>query len=617
MTFRNPDLKESYSRLMGAKQNMRPQELIIEELKEMLRPLGEREFLTHVMSVLCSCGDRESWLFDNLASPMKQMLYLIDVYYSIEKRGEQGALNRALWGKITKLLDEIELNYFVSMGFMNNGDVFHDSRDEKVAVSLMTYFNHFSNAQLTYDEQTLWRIENYFRPYDKYIIEAFGFCIDNALDYINYLSDLYNAKLTESLRGASDIYTYFSKNPHEWTALTTNWINQGIKPEDWILQPELKGMYNWSKTPPGECFICDIDALYSETYSSEVNRCLIDFFKYPLADVSGNQSVYYGSERIYADSPLILMESEAVVPYMKFLYEALYCRIDSYLSKQPGISVKYKQSKDSKLEDKVYELFRAIFKDEAHYYRSYSVDGKCEQDLLVEYKGNYFIIEVKDCNFREPMRDALKAYDKIKKDFSVAVQKGYEQCRRVEDALSGDRPIRLTDGKTFRRDLYTISPARVKNVYSIIVTQHKYGPIQTDLSNLLTVDEEHPYPWSVCVDDLEAFILLLRKKFRNGARRRFVQYIEAREAFHEHLMCFDELELCGYFICQPTQFEKLAESDTVVYTFAGMSDIFDAYYHIGLGFKNEIHADIKKTCKLPDYATEFDVKHVGIDDVVK
>ena len=47
-----------------------------------------------------------------------------------------------------------------------------------------------------------------------------------------------------------------------------------------------------------------------------------------------------------------------------------------------------------------------------------------------------------------------------------------------------------------------------------------------------------------------------------------------------------------------------------------MSDIFDAYYYTGLGFKNEINAEIKKTHRLPEYATRFDMNLTGLGDLI-
>ncbi|MCM1518366.1 MAG: hypothetical protein NC117_06980 [Pseudoflavonifractor sp.] len=600
---------------MLSKDRLRPQEEIISELADTLRQLDEEQFIVHVMSVLCSLEYREDKLFDNLDSPMKQMLYLIDLYYSIDDHKPKHHIDERRWSRITELLAEIEMNYFISIGFSNGGDYFHDNRDDKVAVSLMTYLNHFSNAQLSYDEQTLWRLENYCRPYDDEIEKQFGFRIADVITYLHHLRELYNGKLNDMVQRAGRLFSHYHNNPDDWKRQTERWIEAGIEPDRWIEQPELSELATFMQTSPGECFIHDVDAIKCSSISVDVNERLIEFLRY-RPETLKMDGIYYGSERQYSRTPLIFIGQHVAVPHTKFLVEAFYQGIDGYLSRHESIGVSYKQSKDRRLEGKTLDVFRKLFGREAHYYNSYSVDGRSEQDLLIEYKGVYLIIEIKDCNFREPMREPLRAYNKILHDFKSAIQKGYEQCVRVEDALDSGREVEISDGKKFKDILYRIKPGRVNEIYSIVVTQHKYGPIQTDLSGLLQIDDNRPYPWSVCIDDLETFVLLLTKIFHKGAASRFIRYLSLRESLHSHLICFDELELCGYYVCQPMEFKRLADMDTPVHTFPGMSDIFDAYYHVGLGFDNELDADIKRQYQLPDYARQFDITQVGLNDIL-
>lgn len=48
-------------------------------------------------------------------------------------------------------------------------------------------------------------------------------------------------------------------------------------------------------------------------------------------------------------------------------------------------------------------------------------------------------------------------------------------------------------------------------MWSIVVTDFKYGVIQTNLSKLLEKDKEALYPWSICIDDLEALFILMER----------------------------------------------------------------------------------------------------------
>ena len=48
-----------------------------------------------------------------------------------------------------------------------------------------------------------------------------------------------------------------------------------------------------------------------------------------------------------------------------------------------------------------------------------------------------------------------------------------------------------------------------------------------------------------------------------------------------------------------------------------MSSIFDAYYRIGLGFKDEFDINYKKDYPMPDYPRKIDLNIVSGVDVIK
>lgn len=311
MSFRNIDIKGAYNDINRAKQDARDLDVIITELKENLRELKEEDFIVFIIGVLCSLEHREDKLFDNLDSPMKQMLYLIDIFYSIKDRNPIHPMDNSRWKKITELLKEIEMNYFTCIGYSNNGDYFYDNRDDKAFVSLMTYLNYFTNAQLSYDEQTLWRLKHYCSPYNNEIHAEFGFNVDDAITYLKYLSSLYNDKLNIIFQ-KPDKYLYYINHPNEWQKLTEYWINAGIPPSQWWNQPELKDIADLMRTNPGECFVNDIESLYCEFIDKDVNDRLIAFLRFNPDEIP-QKALYYGAERYYSSHPLLIIGRKIVV----------------------------------------------------------------------------------------------------------------------------------------------------------------------------------------------------------------------------------------------------------------------------------------------------------------
>ena len=132
------------------------------------------------------------------------------------------------------------------------------------------------------------------------------------------------------------------------------------------------------------------------------------------------------------------------------------------------------------------------------------------------------------------------------------------------------------------------------------------------LSNLLQKESEAHYPWSVGIDDLEAFVLLMKKLKKGKLADVFSEYLDFRERYNGHLMCFDELELAGYFFVDKKHFEQYADNTNYFATNIRMSQIFDAHYACGLGFQNELNMDVKSEGEIPRYERKFAVHNYSI-----
>lgn len=125
----NYNFQDAYLKMMEAKEHHRTIEEIVCDLKKELVPVKEESFLIHAMRLILELdAKKDSPLYTHLQSPMRQTLYLIDVYYSIDMREESVDMDGERWQRIAILLDEIEMTYFVNIGFPNDGDLYHDER---------------------------------------------------------------------------------------------------------------------------------------------------------------------------------------------------------------------------------------------------------------------------------------------------------------------------------------------------------------------------------------------------------------------------------------------------------------------------------------------------------
>lgn len=600
---------DAYRKMTAIKEHHRAIEDIIDSLKSELKLIKEESFLIHTMRLIAELDARtESSLYTHLQSPMRQTLYLIDVYYSIEIREEAIDMDEVHWDKIAILLDELEMTYSVSIGFPNEGEFYNDERDGKIAVSLSTFLHYFGNAVLSYEEQTLDKIVRYLKPYNEYIQSHYGFTIDEALKFIAHVRILNNNNFNEIIKPIYGTVSFYRNYPEEWRKLTQKFEERGsVDPHEWWLQPELSSMTKAMMTNPGEVYVHAIKELLNVDITSNTLQHILDFFSYNK-DLFKGKTVYYADKHQSESHPLIKIGEKCICPINKFLFEGLYFRLDETLMKAGPL--RYKQSKDTAFEKKVAEIFQQFFPPKTKIFTNYSIDGKSENDLLVVIGDTCIIVEIKNCNFREPFRDGIKAYDRIKRDFKGSIQLGYEQCKRVEDILLAGQDVDVLDADNKKKVLYQLRCRNVGNIRSIVVTDFKYGMIQTNLKTLLEKDEDALFPWSVCADDLETFLLLLKKMQKGIAPARFIEFLDYRERLQDHVICCDELEICGWYLNAREQFKDYADNDSIINTSPNMGTIFDAYYHVGLGFKNELDMVYKKNHKLPDYPKSFEVSEL-------
>ena len=541
--------QEALRKMLHRRENLRAYETIIHDLQKELKPVKEESLLIHAMRLFVELEHKTtSPLYIHLQSPMRQTLYMIDVYYSIEDREEVADMDEERWNRIAILLDEMTMTYFVNIGFPNDGNLYNDERDATIDVTLCTFIGYYENAVLSYEEQTLDRIERYLKPYDNLIKNRYGFAIDEAIKFVLHVRDINNAKYSGIMRPYLEMSSYYVTHPEEWSKLTSEFMKRGVTdPRDWWYEPELSGVVKTMMTNPGEISLHTADIINDVDIDTDSLKHIIDFYNYDKESLKG-KTIYYADKHYSESHPIFMLDGKYVCSINKFFIEGLYYRLDEVLQDDDAIGKKYKQNKDDAFENKVRELFEQFFPKGTKIFANYSADGMAENDLLVVFGNTCIVVEIKNCGFRAPFRDPIKAYPRIKRDYENAVQLGYNQCRRVENILLSGQDVDILDARNMHKVLYHLKSKNIGDVWSMVVTDFKYGVIQTNLGPLLKKDEEALYPWSVCVDDLESMMLLMKKMLKGIAPARFVEYLDYRERLQGHIISFDELEICGWYM---------------------------------------------------------------------
>ncbi len=557
----------------------------IAELTDLVSEYETKKFLGFISFTLTRIGEREtSPLFTHLLSPQMQLFYLGSLHLKNPSKATKIIPSKDEWDRITILLKEIENNYFETVINGRTPDEVSEDERKKMMVCMPTFMTYFQNGKLSYVEQIIERIERTFKKYEKEIIQKFNLSLSDFIDCFDFIGEEINAKLN-SFMGVD--------RNGEWAVFTESMISQGVHdPSQWLehLPKEFEEFFEFMSNP-GKIFEFKLNDLKLDFDNVKLKKFL-DSLTY-IQNPQKNSILYYTSLLPLMEKPVYKAnDSEYLIFHHNQMLTSIYEMLYSFcLDISNG---KIHKERDNLLENKTFEIFSRFFqKEKATLYSSYNLDKHSEQDILVISKGLALIIEVKAGKKREPMRDPSKSYDRIGSDFRDTIQFAYDQCLRVENALEGNENIELFNSR--KEKLGIIKTKKLYNVFSIIVTLDRFGVIQNDLSHLLNIEDNVPYPWAVNIDDLEVFLLMLLKRKSNV--RDLITFLSNRERLHGRLVVDDELDTCAMFYEKPKDFITACRTsnDTGIYLSPNLTGIIEEIYFGkgGLGFENERYLDLK------------------------
>ncbi len=560
-------------------------------LKAICEKYETNEFVTFIAGLILHIGERhESPYLKNLHSPMRQLFYLAQL--NLEKTSDEKkiGISNNEWDEIAQLLSDIETDYCRLLGFPKSGEELKEDV-EKISVMMPTYFNYFFNGPLSYTEQEIEKIEQVLKPHEPAIIKKFGFSLAEFIRFYDLMNDRININLNKTF-----------ELPKRWTEFTKACIAKGLDdPKDWINESpeEMKAMLDWMKNP-GSILIVNPDNIENATLPKGKIKLLLDYFsceKVPKAEPS-----FYTEPNPLLQRPVVkLGENNYLIFFIKQLLHAGYqLLLNDWISVQP---VKAYAARDNFAEQKVLDIFRQFFGKEAFYYENYSIDNNLsEQDILILSKRLAIIVEVKAAGVRAPLRDPVRGFDKIKSDFEKTIQLAYDQTYRVKHRFL--RKEKMTVVNRRGKLLYELQASKYEHVFSVVVTLDRFGQIQCDLSYLLDIADDDAYPWAVNMDELEAFLLVLGKQ--TNKIQHLIRFLTHREHFHGHLICGDELELCGLYLKSDKEFIGAGIQEEIIVTYPDLTTPIERAYANGMGFKNERFLQEKKD---PGTAFLFDKKY--------
>ena len=532
-----------------------------------------------VESVLYVIGNDLNLMYDGkdifkdtkLSSPHQQYMYLAGLIISTDSK-DNIIIEKKDFEKAKQMLEEIIYLYADSF-FPTKEEIEKNEQNKKWynkrQVSMSVFLDYFNTSELNYEEQQEARIKRWFEPFNDYFKNKFNFSVDELLEIYSYI-------VVNLRKQLSDLYDMNEKLKKEQKSFFLR-IQNGISEEEAVNQVYIKIAENFKN------LICNFNRIFIKDLKYKFGEEMIDSFLNIFSLKREKRKFrYYTEKNPFELSPLLRKDNEYIFCCAyKQLLNAIYVFLYEQLENSKRKNQFYKR-RDSESEKETEELLKRIFGDKANYFPTIfeKNDSNNEHDLLVEYKDNLIICEVKASKVKEPFRNPDKAYVRIERDFKSdrGIQKAYEQGLRLKKLILSQDETTLYD--KYGNIIVNINKNNYKKIYIFCITAENYSVIATHLPYLLEKEENEPYPWSCNLYDLETICNAF--EFKKLYADKFLNYIDERSELQEVLIASDELDICGFYLRKGSLNKiktKLGRNNEVVICMSGMSDIFDNIYY--------------------------------------
>ncbi len=528
--------------------------------------IGEVSFLMHNISF-----ENPTHSLYGLSSPERQLMYLCGLNVTSAINEEEPLIPQFSdeeWEQIKALLIEIEEGYLEAFHPEEGQEIDEEWIDHR-QIAMPAFLSYFNQGNLNYEEQDIERVYAYYKPFNDKIKAHFGLDVSDFVDIYNFIDSKPNQFLDDNINPKPNQQSY-----DEWA---NEMADKKIMPFDWHKHmPDHLSKVNEFVYDKGNLNRFTKQELV-DNFGEDKATAFLSTFTCERAETN---FLYYTEPNIIYQKPIFRIDDDTYQAVnMHHIIKAVYLNLFNFCKGE-----KFYKHRGNELEDKIETIFQKFFNGKATVYKGFFTQDKHEQDLLFLVNGSAFIIEAKSSKKDEPRRDPDMAYPLIVSNFEEIIQKGYDQAYRIKSKFISKEILKIYRDQELKHHITDIRTKSYANAFSIVVTLERFSALQTDLSWLLEVWEDDKFPWSVCIDDLEVFLLALTKE--NKKSYDFVQFLKFREDLHGRLSCGDELEIAGLFLNEKARKQILA-TDKPIGTTPDDANEFDRLYQGGLGFENE------------------------------
>lgn len=475
---------------------------------------------------------------NNLGSPLKQGMYLLALASSQPEPLTPKKLTDNYNSQLVHLLESIFTNYGLAYfpTQQEHAAGLNDDWHRQREIAMPVFMHYFMSGFKASSEQIKTWINSSFNGFEKEITESFGVSHHELLQAGAFIEKT----LTENFRKNP---LYKMKELHEQFIQD---MDNGIDYEEAMARARDQALLlRPMNDSNGISFEIEYQQLKDEL-GEKIADCILNHFTTFRGTAAS--ITYITDPNPIIDRPLLTTDGQKI-SYLgnNSFYQAIIEKLENHLAKGPNGS-RYLKERDRRLEQMTREHLQKLFPEDAQFFESAfdRPDSHGEHDLVIVHKSNVYIVEAKASPPKEPLRDPSKAALRIRDHFRGrnSIQKAYDQGNALRKLLLENPTTALYDKKG--KLLIELQREQIKKIHCICVTRDDFGPIATNLKLLLEKDDDAPYPWVICITDLE-FLADALLNLGHGIET-IDAYLDQRLKLHGKVFGSDELEYFGCFL---------------------------------------------------------------------
>lgn len=404
------------------------------------------------------------------------------------------------------------------------------------------------------------QLKDLYEPIGDFIVQDFGFNINDVIEIINTIQEIYEIKLNDFNKSlydnASNVIAEIEK--HQEKLVSEKGIKLNILFDIFgksdktfmILTKEeiIKRNRNINESAL---------SAFIQKFSCNIGAEILTPLKYPTDD------------NVFRERPIIKTDKGIIIPSIQLLYWAVTSVMEEEVIKNDQIKERYLDHKGKYLENQV-ELILKDTLPGAEFYNSlyYEIEEngekkRCELDHLIIFDSNILLVESKSGRFNKPARRG--AFHSFKRNVEENIEKAFEQADRTRRYIL-DKDIPIFTNKQ-GHTIYTMEDKRkFTNIFLINVTLENFGEIATNLHELNDIDayKYDEYPWSVNIHDLRKITKIIEFPTQ------FIHYIHRRIKVNNRIdlpskiKSFNELNLFYNYITENLYFDDQEEKKLLI-----------------------------------------------------